>query len=290
MTIIGTGLSGLVGSRIQELLSDKYRFIDFSLDSGIDITNKDLLKTAFEENKQAYLVLHLAAFTDVNAAWEQRGDKKGLCYQVNVIGTKNIAKLCAQYNKYLIHISTDFVFDGKKRTAYTEEDKPNPIEWYGQTKYWAEEEVKKSGAKYCIARIAFPFRAHFPPKLDLVRKIIKGLREDSLPPMFIDQIITPTFIDDVAFAIDDLINRSARGVYHVVGLTSVSPFELAVRIAEVFGFNKRTIKRGSLKACLKKERRFRQKYLALSNKKILQFGAKMKTIDEALIAMKSQLE
>lgn len=289
MTIIGTGLSGLVGSRIQELLSSKHQFIDFSLDSGIDITNMNLLETAFQKNKQAVVVLHLAAFTDVNAAWDQRGDKNGLCYQVNVIGTKNIAALCAQYNKYLIHISTDFIFDGSKKTPYTEKDKPDPIEWYGQTKYWAEEEVKKSQAKYCIARIAFPFRAHFPPKLDLVRKIIKGLREDSLPPMFVDQIITPTFIDDIAFAIYGLINRSARGVYHVVGSTSVSTFELAVRIAEVFGFNKRTIKKGSLEGYLQKGVRSRQKCLALSNKKIKNMGVKMRLLDESLKEIKRQL-
>lgn len=289
MTIIGTGLSGLVGSRIQELLSSKHQFIDFSLDSGVDITNMNLLETAFQENKQAVVVLHLAAFTDVNVAWDQRGDKNGLCYQVNVIGTRNIAQLCTLYNKYLLHISTDFVFDGTKKTLYNEDDQPNPIEWYGQTKYWAEEEVKKSRAKYCIARIAFPFRAHFPQKLDLVRKIIKDLKENSLPPMFTDQIITPTFIDDIAHALYSLINRTAQGVYHVVGSTLVSPFELAVRIAEIFGFNKKTIKKGSLGSFLQRDGRPRQKYLALSNKKIENLGVKMRLLDESLKEIKNQL-
>jgi len=180
--IIATGLSGLVGSRIRELLKDKFEFINFSLDSGIDITNFSLLKKEFQRFPSAVAVLHLAAFTDVNRAWEQRRDKRGLCYRVNVLGTKNIAQLCQQTNKYLIHISTDFVFDGNKglNKPYIEKDKPNPIEWYGQTKLWAEQEVVKSGSKDVILRIAFPFKSKraafgFEPieKLDLVRKIKK---------------------------------------------------------------------------------------------------------------------
>lgn len=291
MKIIGTGLSGLVGSRIVELLSDKYNFVDFSLDSGVDITDKSLLRKAFQENKEAQVVLHLAAFTDVNKAWEQRGDKNGLCYKVNVIGTRNIAELCAKYDKYLIHVSTDFVFDGRKKTPYTEEDKPSPIEWYGETKYWAEKEVEKSQVKHCIARIAFPFRTNFPKKLDLVRKIIEGLKENSLPPMFADQIITPTFIDDIAHALGSLINRSAQGIYHLVGSTSLSPFELAVQIAEVFGFNKRTIKKASLGEYLEKGGRPRQKNLALSNKKLKkELGVEMRTLNRALKIIKSQLQ
>lgn len=290
MQIIGTGLSGLVGSRIKELLADRYEFIDFSLKNGVDITDRVLLEKSFGENKEAQVVLHLAAFTDVNQAWEERGDKNGLCYRVNVIGTKNIAHLCTQYNKYLIHISTDFVFDGQKRTPYTEEDAPCPIEWYGETKYLAEKEVEKLAVKHCIARIAFPFRAHFPPKLDLVRKIIQGLKDGSLPPMFTDQVITPTFIDDVADALDCLINQRVQGIYHVVGLSFVSPFKLTVQIAKVFCLNKKTIKKSSLEEYLKKDGRPRQKYLALSNKKLLKLGVKMKTIDEALKVMKSQLQ
>lgn len=290
MTIIGTGLSGLVGSRIVELLEKKYDFVDFSLESGVDITNRSLLEKAFQENKEARAVLHLAAFTNVNAAWKERGNKKGLCYRVNVVGTRNVAQICAEKGLHLVHISTDFVFDGKKRTPYTEKDEPSPIEWYGKTKYWAEKEVERSGAKYCLVRIAFPFRAYFPEKLDLVRKIIKGLEENSLPPMFSDQIITPTFVDDIAYVLNSLIDRTIQGVYHVVGSTFVSPFELAVRIAEVFGFNKRTIKKESLEEYLRKDGRPRQKYLALSNKKLLQLGVKMRTLEESLETMKLQLE
>ncbi len=262
------------------------------MDTSIDITNQVVLKDAFSEHQKADVVLHLAAFTDVNAAWQQKGNKEGACYRVNVIGTRNIARLCAQYNQHLIYVSTDFVFDGRSPTpgGYTERDVPYPIEWYGETKYLAEKEVEKSGAKYCIARIAFPFRAKFDNKLDLVRKIIKGFRENLLAPMFTDQVITPTFVDDIAFALASLINRTGKGIYHLVGSTALSPYELALQIAEVFGFDKGMVKEETLEEYIKKTARPRQKNLSLSNKKLEQFGVKMRTLEQALEIMKSQLQ
>lgn len=290
MKIIATGLSGLVGSRLQELLSGQYDFVDFSLDTGIDITDPTGLKTAFQKHPDAKTIIHLAAFTDVNAAWKQRGDKNGLCYQVNVIGTKNIAAICRQQNLYLLHISTDFVFDGEKSGGYTEEDKPQPIEWYGETKYLAEQEIVQSGVKHAIARIAFPFRSHFPLKIDLVRKIIEGFKNNSLAPLLTDQMITPTFIDDLALGIDTLIKRKAEGIYHVVGSTPLSPYELAFRINKVFGFNNQNIQQTILTEFVAKTGRPRQKNLALNNRKITQLDVKMQTIDEALQKMKLQLQ
>lgn len=293
MLVIGTGRSGLVGSRIVELLSDKFNFIDFSLDTGIDITDKFVLEEAFRRHQQAKAVVHLAAFTNVDAAWQQKGNKSGSCYRVNVLGTRNIAQLCAQFNKYLIHVSTDFVFDGRHPPAggYTEMDQPYPIEWYGETKYLAEKEVEQAGGQPCIARIAFPFRAHFPAKLDVVRRIIKGFKENSLPAMFTDQIITPTFIDDIAVAIESLINETPSGIYHLVGSTPLSPYQLACQIADVFGFDKKIIKEGSLEEYVKETGRPRQKNLSLSNQKLKkELGIEMKTIPAALQEIKSQLK
>ncbi len=290
MKIIGTGLSGLVGSRIQELLVNQYHFVDCSLDTGIDITRPDHLQRVFVQNPDATAVLHLAAFTDVNQAWEQRGDKNGLCYQVNVIGTKNIANLCAQAGCYLLHISTDFVFDGEKSGGYQETDAPAPIEWYGETKYLAEQEVVQSGAKHAIARIAFPFRSCFSQKIDLVRKIIEDFKNNSLAPLFTDQTITPTFIDDIAAAIHTLIKRKAIGIYHVVGSTSLSPYELALRINKVFKLNNRQIRKASLAEYVRKTGRPRQKNLTLINRRITALGVKMRTIDAALQELKLQLQ
>lgn len=288
--ILGTGLAGLVGSRIVELLSSLFEFSDLPITKGFDITKPETIEKEVASSG-AEIMIHLAAFTDVNAAWKENENKDGLCYRINTLGTKNIANLCARYNKFLLHFSTDFVFDGEKETSYTETDKPHPIEWYGQTKFWAEEEVKDSGSKYCIVRIAYPFRANFADKPDIIRKIINGLRENKLSPMFADQKITPTFIDDIALGIKEIIGEKTEGIFHLTGSSFVSPFALSQMIAEVFGFNKEQIKKGNLAEYIKNNPNSRpyQRNLSLSNEKSQEIlKIEMKTIDEALACLKSQ--
>lgn len=286
--LIGTGLSGLVGSRIVEILND-YSFRNLDLTTGVDITDPQAVKNALEQ-APGEVLLHCAAFTDVDAAYQQRGKKRGQCFRINVLGTRNLARQCARLGKYLIHISTDFVFDGEKTSPYTEVDQPHPIEWYGQTKLLAEQEVQKSAVYSAIVRIAFPFRASYPPKRDVVRTIMNKLEKGSLYPMFADQIITPTFIDDIAKALKVFIRKRPRGIYHVVGASHISPYELAKKINRIFGFGFGDIKKGSLEEYLKTSRRPYQKRLALSNRKAArELGIKMGSIDRALREIRSQL-
>lgn len=287
--IIGTGLSGLVGSRVVELLGKKYSFSNCDLSTGTDITNTRSFNKSIGE-KSGEVVLHLAAFTDVDLAFQQKGNKNGLCYKVNVNGTRNVAQYCAKHGKYLIHISTDFIFDGNKKTKYLETDKPSPIEWYGQTKFWAEQEVQKAGGKYAIVRIAFPFRSNFKDKLDLVRSIKQKLTSDKPLQMFSDQVITPTFIDDIAIALDVLISKKPKGIFHVVGSTPISPYNLAVKIAQALDLNYTNIEKTKLSEYLKTANRPYQKSLTISNKKIKsKLGIKMSSIDEALRKVKLQM-
>jgi len=291
--IIGTGLSGLVGSRIVELLKDKFEFVDFSLDSGVNILDKENLATAFEQNKDAIAVLHLAAFTDTNAAWEQRDNKDGLCYQLNVVGTQNILDLAQKYNQYFIYISTDFVFDGAKTTPYLETDTPNPIEWYGQTKYLGEKLIQDSGYQnYNISRITYPYRAAFEPKVDIVRKVIAKLKNQEEVKMFSDQICTYTFIDDIANAIGYFLDNKTTGIYHLVGSTSHTPYDMCLKIAEVFGLDKSLISASSLDEFIKSQpadSRPWQKTLITSNEKLKSLGIQMKSLEEGLAEIKHQL-
>jgi len=294
-TIIGTGLSGMVGSRLVELFSDKYRFINLDLTTNIDITDAVAVNQALSQHQPASpadgptTVIHLAAFTDVSKAYEEKDNKQGMVYQVNTEGTRNIAQACQKYGHYLIHISTDFVFDGEKETPYTEADKPNPIEWYGQTKFWAEQAVQKSNCQHVIVRIAFPFRSHFPQKLDLVRNILQKLKTNSLYPMFTDQIITPTFIDDICQALHVFINKKPTGIYHLVGSTSLSPYQLAQKINQVFNL-KADIKPSSFKDFIKQNPRPRQQFLKISNQKLkTDLNITMKGIDSVLKVLKDQV-
>ena len=289
ISVLTTGLTGLVGSRIQEMLKDKYEFFNMDLTTGVDITNKNKIENFVKEHP-AKIMIHLAGYTNVNGAFDQTNDKNGVCYQVNVVGTKNIVDICKENNIYLINISSDFVFAGDKSEPYIETDPRNPIEWYGKTKAWAEEEIEKTLDHYAIARIGYPFRAKFEAKPDMVSKIKQGLNDQSLYPQFSDMIITPTYIDDIARAIDRMIELQPTGIYHLHNSTSLSPFELAKKIATTFGFNPKVIKEGSLEEYLKTTNRPYQKTLYMNNKKAeIELGINPMTIDEALMDIKKQL-
>ena len=289
-TIIGTGLSGMVGSRFTELFGSEFNFVNLDLTSNVDITDSSQVDKALSQQSPT-TVIHLAAFTDVSKAFDQKDDQSGLVYKVNVDGTQNIASACKKYGHYLIHISTDYVFDGVNPppAGYAETDIPHSIEWYGETKLLAEQVVQKTLPEAVICRLAFPFRSHFPQKLDLVRNILEKLKTDTLYPMFSDQIITPTFIDDICEVFKLFIEKKPSGIYHVVGSTSLTPFDLATKIAQVFEL-KADIKPSSFKDYLVKDSRPRQQFSKISNAKLNKdFAITMKTIDEALLVLKDQL-
>lgn len=281
----------MIGSRFLQLLPD-----DFSLVGNIDRTEgKDILDlpsllASFSETKVDALI-HFAAFTDVNAAAEQDGNEQGSCYKINVLGTQNIIKLCERLQCHLIHISTDFVFDGKNPPAvgYTEDDMPSPIEWYGKTKFLAEQAITSSTINWCIARTAYPFVASFPQKLDVVRSRIAQMRGGKLPPQFTDHTLTPTFCDELVQALLLLVKRKAKGIYHLVGDSGVSDFELSKTIADVFDFKNIDIAQSSLAEFNKTAKRPYQQSTALSNKKFeAQFGDIFTPLKDALIRMKNQ--
>ncbi len=112
--ILGTGLTGLIGSRITEVLS-QYEFINMSRGFGVDITDKESLDRVISRFDGAY-VLHMAAKADVDGCESDRASgENGEAWIMNVIGSQNVSELCKKYNKKIIYISTDFVFDGTKK-------------------------------------------------------------------------------------------------------------------------------------------------------------------------------
>lgn len=286
MEIIGTGLSGLVGTRIVEL-NPGLNFTDLSLDTGFDILKPETIEETFKNNP-AQTILHLAAFTDTNAAWNQKDDKNGLCYRLNVVGTQNIVNLSQKYHKHLIYISTDYVFDGSQPTPYTETDTPHPLDWYAETKFQAEKIIP---SEFTIVRIASPYRAQFVPKIDLVRKIISKLSQNQICNLFTDQITTPTFIDDIALGLRKIIDNPRSGTYHLVGSSSQPIFDMGLTIARTFGYSSDLIQPSSLAEYLKTPNaRPYASNLALSNRKIIaDYGFVPRTLTEGLLELKRQL-
>jgi dTDP-4-dehydrorhamnose reductase len=287
--ILATGATGLVGSRFVEMFKDEYEVINMDLTTGVDITRPETFAPFIAEHPDSRVLIHLAAFTDMNQAFAQAGDKTGACYRVNVEGTRNIAQVCKEHGIHLIHVSTDFIFDGTKDTPYLEDDVVSPLEWYGQTKAMAEDVVRASGASYTIVRIAYPYRANFELKPDLVKKIRAGLESGKLYPQFTDTVITPTFIDDIARAFAKIIELKPRGILHVVGSTALSPFVLAQKVASAYGFDPLVVKDGSLAEYLKTAARPYARTVYMSNAKASEvLGIHFATIDEGLAEIKKQ--
>lgn len=280
--ILTTGRVGLVGSRVHELLQNKYTCgPDLDLRTGIDITDPDQV---FEivRNSRATVVIHFAAFTNVGAAANEEGNLAGDCYRVNVLGTKNIAEACERFDKYLIHLSTDFVLDGENLDYQTEQSPRKPTEWYGETKRRAEEIVEETLALYTIVRISFPFTAN-PSRPDIIVRIQSGLRVGTLLPQFTDHVITPTFIDDIAVALDVLIAERPQEIIHIAGSTSLSPFELSKKVATLSGFEPNAVRKGSLTDYLVESGRKYPRYLRVSNQHAVRdLKIPLRDIDESL--------
>lgn len=269
MKILGTGLSGLVGSKFVEIANDRFEFQNLDLTTGVDILNESQVKSAVEKS-DADVVVHFAAFTDTQKAFEENGNKNGLTYQVNVVGTKNVANACAQFGKYLVHISTSYVFDGEKETPYLEIDPTHAIEWYGQTKLWAEEVVMQACHKYSILRIDRPYRRDEFPKLDILHKVVEKLKTNTLPPQFADTSWTPTSIEKFSEILMNVCERQPNGIFHTTTEPIFSDYTFALWVKEQYGLSGE-VKEGSLTDYLQNNPRPYQRNTALNTDKLQAF-------------------
>src|SRR3989338_2549699 len=248
MAVVGS--LSMVGSLFCELSSGSFSLIktDLKGDISIDITQGDSVNVFFKNHDFEWLIL-FSAFTDVDGAEKQRGDKNGLCYLVNVGGTANVVDACKSSNRKLIFISTDFVFDGSAG-PYHEDDPTGPdlkkVSWYGLTKIEAENYIRENLANFLILRIAYPYRGRFTAKDDIAKRILRLHQNGQLYPMFTDQIITPTFIDDIAEAVKLLISSAQEGIFHLVSPRETTQFEFAEELIRVFKGDSSKIQKGSI--------------------------------------------
>lgn len=282
--ILIIGASGLLGSKIYEKFSERYKVIGTyskNKDNKLypyDITKKDL--TIFKEIKPG-VVVHAAGITKLDPC-ETNKEK---AYKVNVEGTENIIKGCKLNNSKIVYFSTDFVFDGKKGN-YKEEDSTNPLSYYAKTKLKSEELVKNSGLDYIIARVAVLYGAKQNNKL--VSWCINQLKNQEYVTLIADHIRTPTLVDDVAEALNVLIQKNKTGLYHVAGSEKLSAFSMGVRIAEVFNFDKKYLK--PITSHRFKQIAPRPRDSSLNIEKLQKEGIKMLSFVEGLKKIKEQNE
>ena len=288
MNIFIIGGSGLVGTRIVDILRENHTVDDLSLTTGVDITDPSSLDI-LRNDKEHEVVLHLAAKADVDGCEQDKPlGNDGAAYRINVGGTRNVVDACKVSGKKILYISTDFVFDGKKEVPdkYSEDDTPEPINWYAETKFQGEEVVRNSGISYAIVRIAYPYRDDaFSLKKDFVHAIMGRLANNQSVAAITDHLMTPTYIDDIAFALEAILSKNATGIFHAVGSQSLSPYDAAVLMAERFGFDKNLISKTTRDEYFKGKAP-RPFNLSLNNGKITKLGVKMRMFEEGLREVK----
>jgi dTDP-4-dehydrorhamnose reductase len=205
--------------------------VDFQDLPALDITNVQQLTSYFSKNKLDYCI-NCAAFTAVDLAEEQ----SELAYNVNAEGPKNIAMLCQKHNVKLIHISTDFVFDGKKDTPYLEIDTPNPLSVYGASKLQGEQNIQHNMDNYFIIRTSWLYSMHGNNFLKTMLKLSETRKQLNV---VCDQIGSPTNAGDMAeFLIKIILSSSTNyGVYHYSNLGAISWYDFACGIFAQFKKN-----------------------------------------------------
>lgn len=285
--IVVFGGSGLVGSRFISLQKDNFEIASPPA-TGVNILNKDKILEYLKESG-AEFVINFAAYTQVEKAEEEKGNTDGIVYKLNALGAKNLAEACKTLDKYLIHISTDYVFDGiKSESPYTEEDKPNPINWYGATKLFGEEFVLTSGCKGAIVRISMPFSPFYKEKPDIARFFLQELKSGRKIWAVEDQRITPTLVDDIVAALKIIIDNESLGLYHVSSRDSASPLEFAKTIVELFNLRYDLISSINFEDYNKKKKAKLLKYSWLNPAKFeKEFGdGILHTVEEGLVIFK----
>ena len=184
------------------------------------------------------VVFNAAAYTQVDRA----EDERELCRAVNVTGVRNLARACAERDIFLVHISTDYVFDGA-RGDYTEEDEPNPVNFYGRSKLEGEWAVLESGCRYLIARTAVLYGTGKNIAENFATWVIRALHSGETIRVVDDQIGNPTLADDLAAAVHRLLDQQAAGLYHVAGSEPISRYDFARAVAQIFGLDRGEIVR-----------------------------------------------
>ncbi len=209
MNILVTGSKGQLGSELKVLSNtyEKYSFTFVDIEE-LDITNKNAVIEFFRDNNFDYCI-NSAAYTAVDKAEEDKlkADK------VNAVGPSNLAEASNIYGTTLIHVSTDFVFDGNKNIQYTEVDKPNPINVYGASKLRGELLIKEVIYEYFILRTSWLYSTFGNNFVKTMQRL--GREKDSLG-IIVDQIGTPTYARDLAKAILTIVSTKSNnyGTYH----------------------------------------------------------------------------
>jgi dTDP-4-dehydrorhamnose reductase len=244
--ILVIGANGMLGQRVIHFFSHRdntqllgcsfepapsFRNIDYK---SCDITKREAIKDIVLDFYPDYII-NAAAFTNVDLCETE----KETAWKINVKGVEYLAEASRVIDAHLVHISTDYVFDGT-RGPYDERAKPNPLGYYGRTKLASENALKISGAYYTVLRtnVLYGIADNRP---DFVRWVVSSMKKGTQIRIVTDQINNPTFIDDLVQAIDKVLEFKKYGIYNIGGREFISRYDFTLRIADYFNLDKSLI-------------------------------------------------
>lgn len=242
MKILVTGSNGLLGQKLIQLLDKDPEVelvatarspLSLALKKGIyqkmDIENKEDIVTTFFEHKPE-IVINTAAMTQVDDCEIQ----KEKCWKANVTSVELLTEACQWYNTHLVHVSTDFIFDGS-RGPLDENEKPAPVNYYGESKLAAEEVIKASTIEWSILRTVLVYG--ITPDMsrsNIVLWVKNSLEQGKKINVVNDQWRTPTLAEDLAMGCYLAAKQKATGIYNISGKDFMSPYDIAVQTAKFF--------------------------------------------------------
>ena len=294
--VLVIGSNGLLGQKVAEIL---VRGSAYSITLS-SLENKPLRPLGTTEYIQANItvkkevkqllgacepdiIVNCAAMTNVDACENERE----LAWKINVEGVENIIEAARRGNQKVVHVSTDYIFDGKLG-PYTEEDRPNPINYYGKTKLASENALRASGLDFFITRTMVLY-GHAPgAKQNFSLWLIQSLERKSPIRVVDDQLGNPTLADDLAYGIVRGIELERSGIYNIAGRDIISRYDFALRLAQIFNFDPGLI--SPIKTSQLRQPAARPlKSGLITLKAEVELGFKPSTTDQGLVVLKNQL-
>lgn len=245
--ILITGSNGLLGQKLVELISKDTNYELIATSRGenrlsnkngykyhpLDVTDREDVKLVMKKFEPNF-VIHTAAMTNVDQCESQRDE----CWQLNVRAVEYLVEFCQKTNCFLLHLSTDFIFDGENG-PYDEEAVAKPISYYGTSKLAAERTVMKSKIPYAIARTVLVYGiAEDMSRSNIILWVKKSLEDKKTIQVVNDQWRTPTLAEDLAIGCFLIVKKEAAGIFNISGKDFLSPYQMAIKTADYFELDK----------------------------------------------------
>lgn len=241
MRILITGGSGLLGGNLAFIAAARYEVHATYHRHPVAITDCQMHQLDLTDGRQItrliesvdpQVVVHTAAMTNADEC-EKRKDT---AWQINVVATKHLVRACQKAGGKLIYMSTDLIFDGRKGW-YSEEDAPNPLSYYGQTKLEAERLLTRHDLNYCSIRSALMYGWNIRSgKLCHTEWMLEVLGAGQSVDLFADQYRSPVLVNNLCEAVLDICDKDLRGIYHIGSPQRVSRYDFGRALAQVYGF------------------------------------------------------